>query len=475
MVKSNIPHIGGNKGNTLTEHLKSTDLEKIMIVPIEIGKSFNKALLADYFGSIYKEPFQFHNSREGISFLHNTISKASQEHKIEKIILALEATGHYYQKPAASIYEQGYKNLFVLNPLSTAQCRKAGLTWSKDDDVDLCAIGQGLLSGYGTIYRTEKPVWENLRQICRYRRFQVNHQTALKNKIHAVLDSLLPGISELQMFKDPHLWHQASLEFITRYASIAQISRLKPAYIVKFFSRHGRRLSPEDAHNLLAWTKQALNPQSSVNSTRQDILQSLILDLKHLCENIRKLEISILGYLVQTPAALLLTIDYIGPIRAAEFAGELTPLDQYPTSRALIKGAGLDATRKKSVLSESKNHPISKKGSRNLRYITVDIADALMKHNDYFSQFADNLIDRGKSKDCACIATATRFMRVAFSMLKNEQSFLPANGLGISKNPLAKIELFLSQRQASDSIKQYTKNAQKYLKPSKGGSSTQTQ
>lgn len=466
MVKSDkriARHIGGSKGNLLTENLKSTNLEKTMIVPIEIGKSYHQALIADYFGSIFKEPFKFHSSQEGISFLHNTISNVSREHQAEKILLGLEATGHYYKKPAASIYKLGYESLFVLNPLSTAQCRKAGLTWSKTDNIDLRAIGQALLSGYGTIYRPEKPLWENLRQICRYRRFQVRHQTALKNKVHVMLDSLLPGIAELQMFKNPHLWHCASLEFFTKYPHVDLLSRLRPRYIVEFFRRRGRHLSPEDGHQLIRWTRQAFNQHSPANSTREEILKSLLRELKQLSENISQLEIKLLGYLVRIPAVLLLSIDYVGPIRAGEFAGEITPFEQYPNSRALIKGAGLDSTSFQSVARESSEHPISRKGSRNLRYISVDIGDALMKHNDYFASFANRLMERGKSKDCACVATATRFMRVAFWMIKDRKPFQPPNGQGISQDPLAKMETFLIQRQASDRIEEYVNSAKKYF------------
>jgi transposase len=468
MAKSNkrIPqHIGGSKGNLLANRLRSTNLEKVMIVPIEIGKSDHKALMADYFGSILKEPFRFHSSQEGILFLHNTISKVSREHQMEEVILGMEATGHYYKKPAASIHELGYNDLFILNPLSTVYCREAGLTWSKTDDIDLRAVGQALLSGYGTLYRPEEPVWEDLRQLARFRRFQVKHQTALKNKTHAMLDNLLPGITELEMFKDPCLWHLASLEFFTKYPNVDSISRLRPPYIVKFFRRRGRRLSPEDAHQLIRWTSQTFNQVSPANSTRERILKSLLLELKQLSENISQLEVKLLGYLVQIPAVLLLSIDYIGPIRASEFAGEIAPFDQYPKSRALIKGAGLDPTRFQSTTRESANHHTSGKGSRNLRYISIDIGNALMRHNDYFAFFANRLMERGKSKDCACVAATCRFMRVAFWMIKDQKPFQPPGGLGISKDPLAKIELFLKQRHASDKIEEYVNLAKRYFPP----------
>lgn len=147
----------------------------------------------------------------------------------------------------------------------------------------------------------------------------------------------------------------------------------------------------------------------------------------------------------------------------------LHPLNNILYSRALIKAAGLDSTRFQSVDRESANHPISRKGSRNLRYISVEIGNALMQRNDYFAFFANQLMERGKSKDCACIAAATRFMRVAFWMIKDRKSFQPPNGRGISKDPLAKIETFLIQRQASDRIEEYVNSAKEYFQ---GGAPT---
>lgn len=466
MVKSNrriSQHIAGSKGNLLAERLKSTHLEKTMIVPIEIGKSHLKALMADYFGSILKEPFGFHSSQEGIGFLHNTILRVSREHQIEDVFLAMEATGHYYRKPAFSLFELGYNNLFILNPLSSSQCRKAGLIWSKTDDLDLGSIGQALLAGYGNIYRRELPVWADLREYCRFRRFQVRYQTALKNKIHALLDSLLPEISQLEMFKDSHLWDFASLEFFAKYPNVELVSRLRPHRIVEFFRRRGRRLSPEAGFQIMEWSKKTFNQDSPANPTREKILKSLLLKLKQLKEDISELELEILGHLVQIPAVLLLSIDYIGPIRAGEFAGEITPFEQYPSSRALIKGAGLDSIHFQSSTRESANHSTSGKGSKNLRYININIGDALMRHNAYFASFAHRLMERGKSQGCACIATATRFIRVAFWMIKDQRPFNLPNGLGVSNDPLAKIELFLRERHASDKIEGYLNLAKRYF------------
>lgn len=46
--------------------------------------------------------------------------------------------------------------------------------------------------------------------------------------------------------------------------------------------------------------------------------------------------------------------------------------------------------------------------------------------------------------------------------------FQPPNGLGISKDPLDKIKLFLRERQASEKIEEYVNLAKKYFPKSYG-------
>lgn len=461
MVKSTNSiqqHISGNKGNIFLSQLRSKNLENVMVIPLEIGKSYHKALIANYFGSLLKDPFEFHNSQEGMRFLHNAITDISKHQPVEQVVIGMEATGHYFKMPAAMLHEIGYTNLFILNPLSTSYCRKAGLTWSKTDNEDLRAI-----CGYGNPYQPEKPLWEDLKEACRHRRSLVKYQTSLKNRIHAKIDLLLQGITELAMFSDNHLWSPASLDFFLKYPDLESIRQLNPKSIIKFFQGQRRRISPEMAYQLIQWSKDALNPHLQATDCRQFIFKSLIEQLKNHSQNISQIEIKLTGYLVQIPAVLLLSIDYIGAIRAAEFAGEISPFDQYPESGALIKAAGLDSTRYQSSTLESSKHPTSKKGSRRLRYITIEIADSLMRQNQHFAYFSKKLMEKGRSKGCACVATGSRFIRTAFWMIKDQKPFQPSDGLGISKEPLAKITAFLQTLHASDLNDEYLSYAQKYF------------
>ncbi|MGA1870153.1 MAG: hypothetical protein ACMUJM_16575 [bacterium] len=155
MVKSNnsiSQHLRGKKGNMLTYQVQRKNLEHVMVIPIEIGKSYNKALIANYFVSLLKEPFEFHNSQEGCQHLYNTISSIYKSQPVEEILIGMEATDHYYKMPASSLSAMGYNNLFILNPLSTSHCRKAELTWFKTADFPKESIFEFLIDNPDLFY-----------------------------------------------------------------------------------------------------------------------------------------------------------------------------------------------------------------------------------------------------------------------------------------------------------------------------------
>ena len=57
------------QGNILIERIQPTNLDKVMIVPIQVAKNSHKALMANYFGSVV-----YQSSTEAILFAR-TISK----------------------------------------------------------------------------------------------------------------------------------------------------------------------------------------------------------------------------------------------------------------------------------------------------------------------------------------------------------------------------------------------------------------
>ena len=67
-------HIQKVKGRRFTDEIRNLDLEKVLVVPIDGGKNSHKALVANYFGDILHDPFEFTNSLSGVK-MFDTILK----------------------------------------------------------------------------------------------------------------------------------------------------------------------------------------------------------------------------------------------------------------------------------------------------------------------------------------------------------------------------------------------------------------
>jgi len=125
-----------------------------------------------------------------------------------------------------------------------------------------------------------KPVWENLRILVRGRRFQVKKQISLKNKIHSILDFLLPGISTTGIFKDKHIWGKDCLEFINRYPSAEEILHLGSHKVLRFFSTRGRRIGKDEAEKFVDWAKRIKGGEKRNSEIRKWYLDLLINQLR---------------------------------------------------------------------------------------------------------------------------------------------------------------------------------------------------
>src|SRR5262249_52822460 len=78
------------------------------------------------------------------------------------------------------------------------------------------------------------------------------------------------------------------------------------------------------------------------------ILSELDDDRLSKIRGVQLIEVELAALLVQTPYLLLLGIPGINVVSAAEFAGEMGPIERYPTCRAITGRAGLFPSRYQS-------------------------------------------------------------------------------------------------------------------------------
>ncbi|MEC1760384.1 hypothetical protein [Schinkia azotoformans] len=106
--KKHFNNIQGKKGSQFSSHLRGLNLERVLIVPIDAAKYFQKAMLCNYFGDILEDPFFFGVNRGGIDLLCEKIEKAKGEIQAERVFIGVRATGHYYEDIVRELGKRGY-------------------------------------------------------------------------------------------------------------------------------------------------------------------------------------------------------------------------------------------------------------------------------------------------------------------------------------------------------------------------------
>src|SRR5262249_48955221 len=138
---------------------------------------------------------------------------------------------------------------------------------------------------------------------------------------------------------------------------------------------------------------------------------------------IRAVESDLVGLLAATPYVLLLGIAGINVVSAAEFAGEMGPIERYAGARAITGRAGLFPSRYQSDEVDRRAGPLVRHANRDLRYAILIIADNLIKCNEHFGVLAAGWRLKGKDARGIRVQAAGRFCRIAYQMVAGRMTF----------------------------------------------------
>jgi len=126
--------------------------------------------------------------------------------------------------------------------------------------------------------------------------------------------------------------------------------------------------------------------------------------------------------LVRTPYVRLMACPGVNVVSAAEYAGEMGPIQHYANSRAITGRAGLCPSRYQSD-EVDKSGKLRKRCNRRLRAVLMTIADCLIGCNDHFKSLAKKWHAQGKKAGRTRVKVALRFARISFQIVAGRQVF----------------------------------------------------
>lgn len=405
--------------------VRDLDGSRCLVVPVDIGKWSAMALVADHFGEVIVEPFEFPLTETGVSGLLVEIARGEAARQAQICRVGVEATGHYHRTLLSRLADAGLE-VVTLNPAAVKEARSQQLMRTlKSDQRDLGAMVELMVRGGGRPAQARSDdVAAQLAWVVHRRRKLSAHQ-ALANQVQSQLDLVFPGLAGC--FCDL-LGSKAGRVILADICDPDRICRLGVERLRAFVARRGVRLTRPKAAQILDAARAALRLPKAERDVLGVVLAADVALLGTLEAELARAEAALADILPRTPAAVLTSLPGVGVIRASAYGGGIGDPWRFPNASAAYRASGLVPTEYDSAgRKRRRGQRISREGSVLLREAIIELGKGLTGHDPDFAAYRRRLIDTEKKTPAvAAVAAGRRAHRLAYAMLKSQQPYDPA-------------------------------------------------
>jgi transposase len=153
---------------------------------MDIGSEFNAACFMDKEGNVLGRYPKIYNSRKGFDYFHTMVEQVRRKHKLTRVFIGMEPTGHYRRKIAFFAKEQGYEVRFVRTTAVRHQRELDESSPAKSDIKDAFTIGNIAREGKYIDTVIEESVFRNLRTLAHVRERTLRSSTGSTHVLQAV-------------------------------------------------------------------------------------------------------------------------------------------------------------------------------------------------------------------------------------------------------------------------------------------------
>lgn len=200
-------------------------------IGIDIAKRAHEVCFTDEAGNVLVgNSFNIPNTVSGIDKLQKKLDKF--EITADNAIVGMEATGHYWLVLYSYLVEQGFE-VKVINPLVTDAYRNMLIRKVKNDRIDAQVVAAVLRLGEYQETSIADDETLALRQLCRFRLWQVDSCSDLKRKVIALLDQIFPEYE--QLFSD--VFGMSSRELLKTYTTPEEIAAIHTTKLANILNK----------------------------------------------------------------------------------------------------------------------------------------------------------------------------------------------------------------------------------------------
>lgn len=384
-------------------------------VGIDIAKNSHEAAILSDSGELIGSTLKVANTTTGAQKLLNYLSKAGIP--TDNAVIGMEATGHYWLAIYSFLVGQGF-TVKVINPIVTDAYRNMSVRKAKTDQIDAVVIAKVLRLGEYKEAPTANEQTLALRQLCRFRAYEVDLCSDLKRKSIALLDQIFPEYAKL--FSDT--FGVASREVLLNYSTPEELSQINTRKLTNLLDKasHGR-FGKDKALQIKDVATHSLGITIATDAFAFQLRQ-LLEQISFIEDQVEQLDLEIAAYMKRTDS-FITTIPGIGPVLGAVIISELGDISRFEDGKKLVAYAGIDASVSQSGSFQGTQMHMSKRGSPYLRRALYTAAGVAAFHDPELSAYYQRLRQRGKHHSVAVGAIARKLCYIVFSVLSENRPY----------------------------------------------------
>ena len=400
------------------EVIENTDA----IVGIDIAKNKHWAGIILPSGREIRKSFPFNNNKKGFESLVEEIKKTITMYNFKSVIVGMEPTGHYWKCCARYLKKIDWIKVVTVNPKKVKDAKELDDNCqTKNDKKDCITIAKLIKDArYFEPYLPEG-VWAEIRNISNTRAELVVKQSAIKNRIIAIMDEYFPEY--VRVFKN--VLSRTSEEILKKCPFPEDIKSLGKEEILKHIKKVIKRgYSKKQIEQICEVAEESIGTKEGTKAGKYQ-LRIYMQEYRLLRKQIEKTNSELEKELKNTGFyESIISIKGIGVISAAMFIGEIGDINRFDSYEQIRRYAGLNLVENSSGKHKGKT-TISKRGRGLLRNILYKMAFVMVNKNEEIKQLYKYLITRKENqlkKKQAMVAVEGKILQIIYAVVtKNEE------------------------------------------------------
>lgn len=337
----------------------------------------------------------------------------------EGMLVAMEATGHYWKNLFAALAAKGFK-VALVNPLRTHRFAEEDLQRTKTDAIDALGIARFAAQKKPEASRLPESATEELRELVRLRDRLMQDFGDRVRQLHRLVDLGFPEFTRYVRSLDTELACSILKDYPTAEAFIG----IRPRALsnLKYDGRH--LVGLELAQQLIEAAKISVGRHHGFAYRVQ--VKYFCEDLDVLRRRLKELDRNIDAKLEQHEIGkLLTTIDGIGNHTAARLVAVLGDPSHFRDERALAAYVGAIPGLRHSGKASPSRAGLTPIGNSALRAALYMPTLTAVRRNTWLKAFYDRLLARGKLPKVALLAAMRKLLTAIYAVAKSRKPFVP--------------------------------------------------